>query len=614
MLLHVLSRHRSESTGVPRRAVRLLASTMQGDEVEVLADVVAVDAATDDDPRVVDETTRHLRTQWLHRRPDLVLAVGTTAVRAALDARDSVVPVVAVLDEAADGLVAALSERACEHAAAVLDLARRADAVLPLSCSQADRWRSHGVRVAARTLLPWPVPVVEAEASAKALDGGRRAGVVVTSATGPTLDWVIEALPSWPDAPLAVLTRLDGRSLQRLTARARALGVADRLQWRHGLDATARRALWRDAAVVVAGSDSAAHGGHVIEAAAHGVPAVATAEGAHRDMVIPGATGVLVHPGAGPRTLGAAVAGLLGDTLYRQGLGEGARLRAQTLHDPEVARPRMLRAFQDVRAEWAQRTAEPLVLVSDQDVLAPLGVEERRLIDEHLSLARQLAQRYTGRGQPLDDLVQVACLGLVKAARRFDATLGKPFVAYAIPTILGELRRHFRDHAWAVRVPRSMQENTMLVERSTELLSHQLGHDATTTELADHLGLTTDEVLQARQTKGEAMATRSLDVPTGLNGVGAVSDHLGVDDVSLERVEERAAVRNALRQLPDREREILVRRYYAEQTQHEIATTLGMSQVHVSRIISRTLGALREHVEDEVPLPDRWGAGAPAGR
>jgi RNA polymerase sigma-B factor len=223
---------------------------------------------------------------------------------------------------------------------------------------------------------------------------------------------------------------------------------------------------------------------------------------------------------------------------------------------------------------------------------------------EHLPLARQLARCYSGRGQSLEDLLQVASLGLVRAAGRFDPSHGKEFHSFAIPTVLGELRRHFRDHAWAVRVPRSLQETTLQVQRATEDLRQTLGHNATPAELAEELGLVEDEVRLALRVDGEARSTYSLDHPLGDDET--VADLIGESDPRLDLVELRRDVRAVLRKLPEREQQVLLLRFYGERTQSEIAERLGISQVHVSRVLTRTLTAVREHVLYDAPLPRSW--------
>jgi RNA polymerase sigma-B factor len=225
---------------------------------------------------------------------------------------------------------------------------------------------------------------------------------------------------------------------------------------------------------------------------------------------------------------------------------------------------------------------------------------------EHLAVARRLAHKYAGRGQSVEDLVQVANLGLVKAAQRFEPEQGTPFIAYAVPTMLGELRRYFRDNAWAIHVPRSVQETALRVRHAGDRLRQSLGHEVDDTEIAHDLGLSLDEVLEARNASGVAFACRSLDAALMDEGDSRLSEILGSDDVSLEHIEARESLRRAFGRLPAREREILVLRFFGELTQSEIAEQLGISQMHVSRLLARTLQTLREHVVEDVPLPAGW--------
>jgi RNA polymerase sigma-B factor len=230
--------------------------------------------------------------------------------------------------------------------------------------------------------------------------------------------------------------------------------------------------------------------------------------------------------------------------------------------------------------------------------------DRNALAEENMALARQLAGWYSGRGQAKEDLVQVASLGLVRAAERFDPAYGKEFHSFAIPTILGELRKHFRDHAWAVRVPRGLQETTLQVQRASAQVSQSLAHQATVADLAEELGLVEEEVLLALRAEGEARSSYSLDRPIG--DEGSVADLVGEIDPGLDLVELSQCVRAALGRLPEREQQILLLRFYGERTQSEIAERLGISQVHVSRVLTRTLAALRDHVLEDVPLPRSW--------
>lgn len=239
------------------------------------------------------------------------------------------------------------------------------------------------------------------------------------------------------------------------------------------------------------------------------------------------------------------------------------------------------------------------------------STEDRRavnaLVEQHVPLARRIAGRYAGRGEPLEDLVQVAMLGLVKAAQRFDPELGSEFPRYAVPTILGELRRHFRDACWAVRVPRGLQELTLRVQGSIDQLSRELGRSPTVAELADRLEVTEDEVLEALEA-GSAYSATSLDAPAMKDEPDgpSIGERLGDEEDLIEGVEAREAVRKVLAQLPARERRMLTLRFFGERTQREIADELHISQMHVSRLLTRTLTRLRDYFVDGIQLPEEW--------
>jgi len=215
------------------------------------------------------------------------------------------------------------------------------------------------------------------------------------------------------------------------------------------------------------------------------------------------------------------------------------------------------------------------------------------LVEEHLPLVEYLARRFMGRGEPLDDLVQVATIGLIKAIDRFDLERGVEFSTYATPTIVGEIKRHFRDKGWAVRVPRRLQELKLALTRATADLSQANGRAPTVAELAVHLGLSEEDVLEGLES-AHAYSTVSLDAPDGDDDSPAVSDTLGALDEALESVEYRESLKPLLSRLPPREKRILVLRFFRGMTQSQIAVELGISQMHVSRLLSRTLAQLRE--------------------
>ncbi len=213
-----------------------------------------------------------------------------------------------------------------------------------------------------------------------------------------------------------------------------------------------------------------------------------------------------------------------------------------------------------------------------------------RLVAEHVSIAEACARRFANRGEPLDDLEQVATLGLVKAVERFDPQFGVPFAGYAVPTITGELRRHFRDATWAVKVPRRAKDLHVRIPPAIERLSAAAGRAPTPRELADELGVGVDDVLDALDA-GAAYRTASTDTPEGQ----AAADHQISRRPSEERLapEDRMLVRELLESLPERERTIVYLRFFEDLSQSEIAERVGMSQVHVSRLLRRSLRDLQ---------------------
>jgi RNA polymerase sigma-B factor len=219
------------------------------------------------------------------------------------------------------------------------------------------------------------------------------------------------------------------------------------------------------------------------------------------------------------------------------------------------------------------------------------------LVERFLPLARQLARRYQRGGEPLDDLVQVASLGLLKAIDRFEPDRSTAFSSFAVPTILGELKRHFRDRGWSVRVPRDLQEMTVRVDRTAEELSGELGRAPTPAEIAEHIGITTEQVLEAREAAGAYRAV-SLDRPREEDEDDA-SEWMGIEDPGFGVAEDAATVERLMTVLSDREREVLRLRFGEDLTQSEIGARVGVSQMHVSRLIRQALARLRAAADDE---------------
>jgi RNA polymerase sigma-B factor len=220
------------------------------------------------------------------------------------------------------------------------------------------------------------------------------------------------------------------------------------------------------------------------------------------------------------------------------------------------------------------------------------------LVERFLPLARQLARRYQRGGEALDDLVQVASLGLLKAIDRFDPSRETAFSSFAVPTILGELKRHFRDKGWSVRVPRDLQELAVRVDRVGEELARELGRAPTPAEIGERVNATSEQVLEAREAAGAYRAV-SLDRPRDDDEEGeGVADSVGAEDPGFGLAEDAATVERLMRVLSDREREVLRLRFAEDLTQSEIGQRVGVSQMHVSRLIRQSVARLREAAED----------------
>ena len=213
------------------------------------------------------------------------------------------------------------------------------------------------------------------------------------------------------------------------------------------------------------------------------------------------------------------------------------------------------------------------------------------LIERHLPLVTFMARKFADRGEPLDDLIQVGTIGLIKAIDRFEISKGFEFSTFATPTIVGEIKRHFRDKTWAVRVPRRLQELGASVTRATTELTQKLDRSPTPKEIANHLGITVDDVAEALESNA-AYSTVSLDVTSETST--SIGETFGALDEALEGVEYRESLKPLLSQLDDREKRILQMRFFDNLSQSQIATELGISQMHVSRILNKVLTHLRE--------------------
>jgi RNA polymerase sigma-B factor len=230
----------------------------------------------------------------------------------------------------------------------------------------------------------------------------------------------------------------------------------------------------------------------------------------------------------------------------------------------------------------------------------PTPMVQEELVDRFMPLARRLAARYAGGAEPFDDLVQVASVGLVKAIDRFDPERGTAFSTFAVPTILGELKRHFRDRGWSVHVPRDVQERILKVERAMSELPPRLGHGPTVKEIAKRIEASEEQVLEAMHA-AQGHHAISLDASSSMadgDEPAPLGERIGEEDLSFETVEYGAAIEPVLKDISERDRKVLHLRFVEDMTQSEIAERVGVSQMHVSRILRATIDRLREQVPE----------------
>ena len=246
-----------------------------------------------------------------------------------------------------------------------------------------------------------------------------------------------------------------------------------------------------------------------------------------------------------------------------------------------------------------QRSAELFALLNEKRLPEHDRAAAREdLIHLHLPLVEHCARRFRNRGEPFEDLVQVGTIGLIKSIDRFEAERGVEFSTYATPTIIGEIKRYFRDKGWAIRVPRRLQELRMQIVNTTAELTQELGRSPTPRELGDKIGCSVEEIIEGLESSN-AYATLSLDATDdGDETGGSMLDALGIDDPNLEHVEVRESIKPMLDQLDPREKRILVLRFFKNMTQTQIAEEVGISQMHVSRLLSRTLDQMRVAMQD----------------
>ncbi len=264
---------------------------------------------------------------------------------------------------------------------------------------------------------------------------------------------------------------------------------------------------------------------------------------------------------------------------------------------PVVAAEQLPGAEQPVRTKRQQqndRARSLLVeLASLPDDTSRRGQVRNELVAMHLSLAEHLARRFVNRGEPFDDLYQVATIGLLKSVDGFDVGRGVEFTSYAIPTMVGEIKRHFRDKGWSLRVPRRLKEMKLDVSKATMSLTQHLGRTPTNADLASHLKVGEDEIRECI-ISAHAYSALSLSAPVGGDDQEVtLGDTLGGPDEALDRVVDRESLRPLIDKLPFRQRRIIAMRYYGNMTQTQIADQIGISQMHVSRLLTRSIAELR---------------------
>src|SRR6478752_7097880 len=250
----------------------------------------------------------------------------------------------------------------------------------------------------------------------------------------------------------------------------------------------------------------------------------------------------------------------------------------------EATRRRSAELFAQLRAETADEPAREAA--------------REGLVHLHLPLVEHCARRFRNRGEPFEDLVQVGTIGLIKSIDRFDCERGVEFSTYATPTIIGEIKRYFRAKGWAIRVPRRLQELRMQIGGATAELTQRLGRSPTPRELAESIGCTVEEIIEGIESSN-AYSTLSLDATDdGDDSTATMLDAIGVDDEGLEHVEIRESIKPLLDRLEPREKKILLLRFFKNMTQSQIAEEIGVSQMHVSRLLNRTLEQLRTSMEE----------------
>ena len=245
-----------------------------------------------------------------------------------------------------------------------------------------------------------------------------------------------------------------------------------------------------------------------------------------------------------------------------------------------------------------RRSAEFFIIFRDEDATDAVRSTARDdLVHLHLPLVEHCARRFRNRGEPYEDLVQVGTIGLIKAVDRFETDRGVEFSTYATPTIIGEIKRYFRDKGWAIRVPRRLQELRMQIGATTGELTQKLGRSPLPRELAEAIGCSVEQIIEGLES-ANAYSTLSLDAGDDSDeGPPSMLATLGIDDEGMEHVEIRESIKPLLEGLEPREKKILLLRFFKNMTQSQIAAEIGVSQMHVSRLLTKTLDQLRTSLE-----------------
>lgn len=268
--------------------------------------------------------------------------------------------------------------------------------------------------------------------------------------------------------------------------------------------------------------------------------------------------------------------------------------RARRRHGPRGRAAPALPASEAIDTRTLSRSLFLRLAALDEDSPERAYVRDT-LIELNLPLVRYAAARFRSRNEPMEDIVQVGTIGLIKAIDRFDCERGVEFPTFAMPTVVGEIKRFFRDTSWSVRVPRRLQELRLALTKASDELSQKLDRSPTVTELAAVLGVSEEDVVDGLAV-GNAYTASSLDSPAPEDdgGEGSLADRLGYEDTALEGVEYRESLKPLLAKLPPRERRIIMLRFFANMTQSQIGEEVGISQMHVSRLLTRTLAQLRD--------------------